>query len=198
MKNMQIGKYSFGTGDRFAHQGKAQLQALIQASQTLGFEIVPVWNKSNREHTIVYSTPADTREEADNAVEALGYKGAYFVDADHINLSNVDKFIEYSDFFTLDVADFIGEKALPADIDAFLIKNSKYIGKLYIPGIVTPFNVSEALLWSIAERFLYAIQEAGRIYRHIEKSKGEGNFIVEVSMDEVNDAQSPVEMFFIL
>jgi hypothetical protein len=175
-----------------------QLQALIQASQTLGFEIVPVWNKSIREHTIVHSTPADTREEADNAVEALDYKGTYFVDADHITLSNVDKFIEYSDFFTLDVADFIGEKALPADIDTFVAKNSKYTGKLYIPGIVTPFNVPEVLLQSIAEKFLYAIQEAGKIYRHIEKTKGEGNFIVEVSMDEVDDAQSPVEMFFIL
>jgi hypothetical protein len=195
---MQIGKYSFGTGDRFAHQGEAQLKALIQASRTLGFEIVPVWNKSYREHTIVHSTPADTREEADNAVKALDYKGAYFVDADHINLSNVDTFIPHSNFFTLDVADFIGKKALQADIDAFVAKNGKYTGKLHIPGITMPFDVPETLLQSIAERFLYAIQEAGKIYRHIEKAKGAGNFVVEISMDEIDEAQSPVEMFFIL
>ncbi|MDR1675119.1 MAG: tagaturonate epimerase family protein, partial [Tannerella sp.] len=101
---METGKYSFGTGDRFARQGEAQLTALIEASKLLGQEIVPVWNKSNREHTIVHSTPADTRAEADAAVKALGYAGAYFVDADHINLSNVDRFIDHSDFFTLDVA----------------------------------------------------------------------------------------------
>ena len=195
---MQIGKYSFGTGDRFAHQGEAQLTALMRASETLGFAIVPVWNKSNREHTFIHSTPDDVRKEADAAVKALGYKGQYFVDADHINLNNVDKFIEASDFFTLDVADYIGKKATPADIDAFVAANAKYTGKLQIPGIAEPFDVPKELLQGVAEKFLYAVQEAGKIYRHIEKAKGADNFVAEVSMDEVNDAQSPVEMFFIL
>jgi len=195
---MQIGKYSFGIGDRFAHQGEAQLKALLKANETLGFEIVPVWNKSNREHTFINSTPADTRKEADAAVKALDYKGQYFVDADHINLSNVDKFMDASDFFTLDVADYIGKKASQADVEAFVTANMKYTGKLQIPGIAEPFNVPEELLQSIAGKFLYAVQEAGKIYRHIEKAKGADNFVAEVSMDEVNDAQSPVEMFFIL
>ena len=197
-KDMQIGKYSFGVGDRFAHQGEAQLNALMQASETLGFEIVPVWNKSNREHAIVHSTPVDTRREADAAVKALSYTGQYFVDADHINLSNVDKFIDASDFFTLDVADYIGKKAVQTDIDAFVSANLKYTGQLQIPGIAEPFDISKDLLIRIAEKFLCAVQEAGKIYRHIEKEKGADNFVAEVSMDEVNDAQSPVEMFFIL
>ena len=195
---MQIGKYSFGIGDRFAHQGEAQLKALIKASETLGFEIIPVWNKSNREHAIVHSTPADTRREADAAVQTLAYKGQYFVDADHINLSNVDKFMDASDFFTLDVADYIGKKASQADIDAFVAANMKYTGKLQIPGIAAPFDVPVELLKRIAEKFLYAVQEAGKIYRHIEAAKGADHFVAEVSMDEVSDAQSPVEMFFIL
>ena len=195
---MQIGKYSFGTGDRFAHQGESQLKALIQASRELGIEIVPVWNKSNREHVIVHSSPAETRREADDAVKALNYAGAYFVDADHINLTNVDKFMEASDFFTLDVADYIGKKSSQPEIDAFIADNLKYTGRLNIPGIARPFDVSPALLTNIAEKFLYAIREAGNIYRHIESAKGTGNFVAEVSMDEVSEAQSPVEMFFIL
>ena len=195
---MQIKKYSFGIGDRFSHQGEAQLKALMKANELLDIEIVPVWNKSNREHSFIGTTPADTRKEADAAVNALGYTGQYFVDADHINLNNVDKFIDASDFFTIDVADYIGKKAIQADIDAFVTANMKYTGKLQIPGITTPFDVPETLLKTIAEKFLYAVQEAGKIYRHIEKAKGANNFIVEISMDEVNDAQSPVEMFFIL
>ena len=195
---MRIGKYSFGTGDRFAHQGESQLSAIMQANKLLGIEIVPVWNKSNREHIIVNSTPADTRKEADAAVKALGFNGSYFVDADHINLTNVDKFMDDSDFFTLDVADFIGKKAAQADIDAFVNTNLAYTGKLAIPGIGEPFDVPYELLVRIAEKFLYAVQEAGKIYRHIEAAKGANNFVAEVSMDEVSDAQSPVEMFFIL
>ena len=47
---MILGKYSFGTGDRFSHQGVAQLSAIIQAQKQYGIDFVPVWNKSNREH----------------------------------------------------------------------------------------------------------------------------------------------------
>jgi hypothetical protein len=52
------------------------------------------------------------RAEADSAVKALGWTGSYRVDADHITLATVDGFIESSDFFTLDVADYIGKAGL--------------------------------------------------------------------------------------
>src|SRR5271154_6912201 len=78
---MNLPKFSMGIGDRFAHQGKAQLAAFVKA-RALGVEVAPVWNKSNREHLIVHSVPPSVREEADAAVKALGWQGAYFVDAD--------------------------------------------------------------------------------------------------------------------
>ena len=120
---MRIGKYSFGTGDRFGHQGEAQLRALIKAADA-GIEICPVWNKSNREHTYIHSKPTDTRVEADAAVMALGYTGEYYVDADHINLGNVQGFIGASNFFTLDVANKIGTASTPEQIETL---------KIYLP-----------------------------------------------------------------
>ena len=75
---MILDKYSFGIGDRFSQQGEAQLKALIKARE-MGIEIVPVWNKSNREHQIIKSLPEDTRCEADQAVKALGWKHPYYV-----------------------------------------------------------------------------------------------------------------------
>jgi len=124
---MKLGKYSIGIGDRFSHQGEAQLTAIIKAKKELGINISPVWNKSNREHTYVHTVPEDTRKEADSAVKALGFKGAYFVDADHINLNNVDKFISSSDFFTLDVADFIGKAATDAEMSKFVADHKSFI-----------------------------------------------------------------------
>ena len=90
---MILSKYSMGIGDRFARQGQAQLRALIEA-KALGVDIAPVWNKSNREHPIVHTHPDSVRAEADAAVKALGWKGPYYVDADHIGLKNVDNFIK--------------------------------------------------------------------------------------------------------
>ena len=159
---MKIGKYSFGVGDRFAHEGINQLKALIEAEERFGVHFVPVWNKSNREHQIVGTEPIETRREADAAVKALNYKGQYFVDADHINLNNVDRFIDASDFFTIDVADYIGKTG------------------------------------TVEEKFLPAIKEAGKIYRYIASKKGADNFVTEVSMDEVDEAQTPEELRYIL
>lgn len=194
----KLGKYSFGIGDRFSHEGKAQLAALIEAGKKYSMDFVPVWNKSNREHQIIGTNPMDTRREADEAVKALGYDRPYFVDADHINMNNVDKFIEASDFFTIDVADYIGKAADKDSTKAFVDNNLKYTGLLQIPGIETPFTVDVPLLKTMAGKYLFAVQEAGRIYRHIASKKGADNFVTEVSMDEVDSPQTPIEIFFIL
>ncbi|MFP4365723.1 MAG: tagaturonate epimerase family protein [Bacteroidales bacterium] len=194
---MQIEKFSFGIGDRFAHQGEAQLQAFIMARQK-GLDITPVWNKSNREHTTVNSQPGETRTEADNAVRNLKWDGSWHVDADHINMGNVDRYIESSDFFTIDVADYIGHKASVEDLESFIENNTGFTGDFSIPGIEGSFKVSGETLRIIGEKFLSAIKEAAKIYRHIESAKGKGNFITEISMDEVSQSQSPLELFFIL
>lgn len=194
---MKLQKYSMGIGDRFAHQGKAQLAAIIKAKQN-GIEIAPVWNKSHREHSIIKTTPASVRTEADNAVKSLGFDGSYYVDADHINLENVDLFMDSSDFFTLDVAEDIDKPCQKNDLDTFIENNKKYIGDLDIEGIDEKLTITEQDLISIGKKFLLAVKTAGQIYRKIEKTKGKDNFITEVSMDESNLPQSPAEMLFIL
>ena len=194
---MKLGKFSIGTGDRFAHQGEAQLRAIMKANEQ-GLDINIVWNKSNREHTYVHTVPQDTRNEAEAAVKALGFKGQYFVDADHINFSNVAGFVDSSDFFTLDVASFIGKESKPEDIRAFVASCDKYVGKLQIPGIDHTIVVSVELLEKIAGKFLAATQQAADIYNFLADKKGKGNFITEVSMDEVETPQTPIELLFIL
>jgi len=195
MKN--LGKYSIGMGDRFGHQGIAQLNAIIAASLQ-GIDITPVWNKSNREHTTIGTEPGDVRIEADSAIKNAGYKKPYFVDADHINLDTVDRFIDSSDFFTIDVASYIGKKAVDEEINFFVKGAEKYTGKLNIPGLDDSFIVTGHQIKTIAEKYLFAAIKAWEIYRKIEKVKGRGNFITEISMDEVPNPQTPVELFFIL
>src|SRR4030042_3755253 len=194
---MKLEKYSFGLGDRFGQQGYYQLKAIMKAKEAR-IDITPVWNKSNREHNIVHTEPGDVRFEADQAVKKAGWKGQYLVDADHINLGNVEKYISSSDFFTIDVADYIGKKAADTDIKVFIENNRKYVGQLFIPGIQKPFNVTDSLMRKIAETFLYATKEASKIYNFIIERKGSENIIPEVPMDEVQSPQTPVEMFFIL
>ncbi|MBI5473836.1 MAG: hypothetical protein HY961_15980 [Ignavibacteriae bacterium] len=194
---MILEKYSIGVGDRFVREGAAQLRAL-QMVEKAGATVVPVWNKSNREHVIIGTVPDSVRTEADAAVKTCGWKHSYYVDADHIGLATVDRFVASSNFFTIDVADFIGKPTSPENIDAFVSSMMGYIGKLSIPGIDRQLDVSKEFLRSVGEKYLYAIEQAGAVYRHIAAAKGVGNFVPEVSADETNAPQTPAELFFIL
>jgi hypothetical protein len=196
-EGLKLPKFSLGVGDRFAHQAKAQLAACMLAADA-GIDVIPVWNKSNREHTIIGSEPSQTRTAADAAVKELGWAKPYFLDADHINLKTVERFLEPCDFFTLDVADLIGQPADAKDVDAFVKRHPELVGTVTIPHIDEPFKTDAVFVTSVANKFLAAVQDAGRIYRHLVEKKGAGKFVPEVSMDETDYPQTPVELLIIL
>ena len=196
-EGLRLEKYSFGMGDRFAHQAKAQLRACVQA-RAAGVDVTPVWNKSYREHTIVGSQPASVLAAARAAVRESDWHKPFYIDADHIRLDIVDQFIESSDFYTLDVADWIGQPAEAQDVRAFVERHPELVGRLEIPGINEPFETTREDIERVAGKYLKAVQEAGRIYRHVASVKGEGRFIAEVSMDETDSPQTPPELLIIL
>lgn len=188
-------RLTFGVGDRFAQQGRAQLRAFQQLAAD-GVEVVPVWNKSNREHLLIGSEPRSVQEAAREAVRASGWTGGWHVDADHIRLETVDRFLPWSDFFTIDVADSIGRPASPEDVQVFVARHPELVGSLRIPGIAHPLEVGRASVERIARHYLLAVRDAGRIYRHIAVTRPD--FIAEVSMDETDTPQTPVDLLVIL
>lgn len=196
-EGLRLPKFSVGVGDRFAHQAKAQLAACVLAANA-GVEVVPVWNKSNREHTIIGSNPSQTRIAADVAVKELGWIKPYFLDADHINLRTVERFLDPCDFFTLDVADLIGQATDAADVTAFVARHPELVGTVTIPHIDEPFKTDAVFVTGVANKFLAAVQDAGRIYRFLLENKGAGRFVAEISMDETDSPQTPVELLIIL
>ena len=196
-KRITLPKYSVGVGDRFAHQARAQLSACMRAAEA-GVEVVPVWNKSNREHTLIGTDPHQTRAAADAAVKALGWKGSYFVDADHITLKTVERFLEPCNFFTLDVAEEIGKPAPASEVEAFVSQHPELIGEVRIPRIAEPFKTDASFVRGVANKFLAAVKDAGKIYRLLVERKGEGAFVPEISMDETDAPQTQVELLIIL
>ena len=194
---LTIEKYSLGVGDRFGCQAKAQLAACALALEQ-GMEVVPVWNKSHREHAIIGSEPGSVRRAADEATAALGWKRSHYVDADHIHLGNVAGFLPHSDFFTIDVAEWIGKAAAGSAVDDFMKRHSELAGTVFIPGIESPFAISADKVREIAGKYLAAVQEAGKVYRHIFEAKRGKPFVTEVSMDETDHPQTPPELLVIL
>jgi hypothetical protein len=187
-----IERYSMGTGDRFGRQGAAQIAAFRKAREK-GVDVAIVWNKSNREHLLIGTEPADQRAAAERAIKETGWDGPWHVDADHIGLDTVDRFAPHCDFFTLDVADYIGKSAAPEAIEAFTAKHANLPAAKGIPA-----HLDAAAIRAAAGRYLCAVDETAKIYRRICELRKGDDFVTEVSMDETAIPQSPAELIVIL
>jgi len=163
-----------------------------------GIEVTPVWNKSNREHLTVGSEPSTVQAAAERAVAELGWTRPFHSDADHITLATVDRFLSSSDFYTLDVADFIGQPADAAEIASFVAKHPELQERIDLSGDAGFLQLSASEVELYATKYLSAVKAAAEIYRHIVEAKGESRFITEVSMDETDAPQTPGELLIIL
>jgi len=194
---LRLEQYSFGVGDRFAHQAKAQLRAMMLLAEK-GAEVTPVWNKSNREHSIIGSQPGSVLTAAQEAVRELGWKKQYHVDADHITLATFDRFIASSDYYTLDVAEAIGKPASSARVESFLRSHVELLQRIELPGQDRPIHMSREKALRLAGKYLLAAEVAGQIYKRVAEARGDAPFITEVSMDETESPQDPEELLLIL
>ncbi len=131
-------------------------------------------------------------------MKELKWKHAHFCDADHINLDTFERFLEACDFYTLDVADYIGQHASPPRSTPSSLAIPELLSPIKLDGIDEVFNISKDDLRKAACKYLFAVKQAGMIFSAIEKEKGAGNFIPEVSMDETDAPQTPVELLIIL
>ena len=196
--SMKLSKYSVGTGDRFAHQAKAQLRACIRALES-GVEVIPVWNKSNREHTIIGSEPLQCGSAADAAVKALGWKHPYFCDADHITSQTVGRFLE--------CVRLLHHRCCRLHWPPARRTTSMHSSS----GILTCWNASnstaqaspsrsrtEILRQTAPEIFDRRAKKAGEVYRIIEEPKEKATSSRKSRWMRPTRAQSPVELLIIL
>lgn len=193
---MTIARFSMGAGDRFGTEGAAQVAA-FEKIQADGVEVDIVWNKSNREHVTVGTTPADQRAAAEAAIARTGYSRPYYIDADHVGMDNVDWFIGHSNFYTIDVTNCIGRSATPESAAAFRERSQQLLGSFTPEGSNQSIDITPEVLDRFITKYLFAVEEAGRIYEHV-KASGAVLGHVEVAMDESPETQGPDDLFIVL
>jgi len=101
-------------------------------------------------------------------------------------------------FFTIDVADKIGSAADPSDVREFTNRHPELLIEIALSPQGTTLKANRQTVEDVARKYLAAVWEAGRIYRYIAERKGIGEFIPEISMDETDVPQSPLELLIIL
>ena len=113
-------------------------------------------------------------------------------------METVGEFLRGSNFFTLDVADFVGDAPDGSALEDWLDSLNPYYKALEIEGLEEPLVLSRDSAKAAGMQFFSAIQKAGELYRSIESSKSDSPFVTEVSIDETDQAQGPEEIFYLL
>jgi tagaturonate epimerase len=72
------------------------------------------------------------------------------------------------------------------------------VGEVRVDGVDGVLRTEREFVAEVANKYLAAVEEAGQIYRHIEEKRGRGTFVPEISMDETDSPQTPVELLIIL
>ena len=117
-ERLRLGKYSLGVGDRFAHQARGAAAGVPEGSCArrrgrAGLEQVQPRAQDHR-HSQPAERPRGGRRGGARAAAGSGRTSSMPTTS---RLATVDRFLAPCDFFTLDVADFIGAPPAPGAVD---------------------------------------------------------------------------------
>ncbi len=199
---------SFGFGDRLGLATPGHLDAL----RLYGGSILPIFaQQSIREMSRTARKPSDVMSDARRALQAASYTGVWSADADHlktpedVNATAGAGFV----FYTIDPSDFVDTQADDYAPDVlgkkFLdIRDDVNWADDYIGRTITLDN-GEKIVFDLltvrraAVKYGRAIAHAVKMGAHIERVMGkrDGQFEIELSVDETPQPTTPAEHYII-
>jgi len=195
-------KPSFGTGDRLGIATPAHIQAFRDKN------IFPVLaQQSVRE---MERTESHWQKVLDNAIWGCfekGYEGPFGADADHVkDLNNLQKAIECGfTLYTLDPSDHINEHMIQLNKEELKKKYQELPEKQEIESIYLDkeYHIENHQLIFIHDKLAEIVLTYGEAIKHIEKcyqflkKNHQGDFELEVSIDETPNPTSPLAHLWI-
>jgi hypothetical protein len=201
---------SLGLGDRLGIATPGHVRAV------LGTGLVPYFcQQSIREMTRTGRTPRQVQATAALGAFESGWRGGYGSDADHLkNPADVDYCLDAGfTMFTFDPGDHVDDEADALDGDALaerfealpwstLASTSaeclkSYAGKSHQLADGPVLQLDEKALVRAAVKYGRAVAHVLEMYRYLHDKAGQGQFEVEVSVDETNSPTSVAEHFYV-
>jgi len=170
--------------------------------------------QSIREMTRTERTPEEVMDAATWGVMQEGYRTGFGSDADHLKTTvDIDRCLSVGfTMFTVDPGEHVDDAADSASQSEVAVKfeqlpwdglestpgdcRNRYVGQTFkLPELTLDF--SEETLFRAAVKYGRAVAHTVKMYRHLLEKAGEGNFELEMSVDETETPTSPSEHFFI-
>lgn len=200
---------SFGFGDRLGLATPGHVLALGDCTS-----ITPIFaQQSIREMTRTKRSAQQVMDDASWAVFQAGFDRPFGADADHLkNEADIDTCAQAGFLmFTIDPGEHVDDHADTDDMDAINRKFDalpwavlqttaqetlhRYDKPLPLADCSLPFNRDKILRAGV--KYGRAVAHTVKMYRHLAATRGEGNFELEVSVDETASPTSPQEHYYV-
>lgn len=207
---------AIGTGDRIGLATPGHIRAVKE----LG--VFPVLaQQSTREMERALRTPQEVLDDVCWAVFQEGYRKGFAADADHLKREeDLDATFKAGyTMYTIDPSDYVDNGADTHDLETLSdhfkelpwkeLECGKdeyiqiYLGRTFVLSIqneekIRELKFSEETLLRAAVKYSAAIAYTSKMYRRLKKLFGRRTFDLEISVDETENATSPLEHFFII
>jgi tagaturonate epimerase len=201
---------SLGLGDRLGIATPGHARALI------GTGLAPFFcQQSIREMARTGRTPQQVQATASLGALEAGWRGGFGSDADHLKTPEDIDYCLAAGFtmFTFDPGDHVNDgadKATGVDLST-AFENlpwaqlecsaqdclKKYVDQDFALKRGPTISFSTETLMRAAAKYGAAVVHVAKLYRYLLEKSGEGNFEVEVSVDETNSATTVEEHYYI-
>ena len=204
-------KTSAGMGDRLGLATPGHVRAVRSA----GGSLAPIFaQQSIREMERTGRSAQQVMDDATWGVFAEGWREGFGADADHLKTpEDIDVCIRAGyTFFTFDPGEQVDDSAETIDAsalgeslrslpwerleDSIEKLNERYLGRSFdLEGRL--LNVDEDELHRAAVKYGRAVAHAAEMYRHLARALGDGDFEVEVSVDETDTPTTHAQHLYI-
>lgn len=199
-------KKTFGAGDRLGLAAPAHIRA-ARATDEAGVGLI-LAQQSIREMTRTQRTPDQVMDAATWGSFQEGYDQPWGADADHLKTEDDIKLMVDAGFtfFTIDPSAHVDDHA--NDYDAAKLQQEfdaltdgaelaeRYAGKSFQAGEYT-VSISEEELKRAAVKYSRAVTHTVQLATLLNELKGEGNFDLEMSVDETESPTTVAEHYFV-
>ncbi len=201
-------KKSFGFGDRLGLATPGHILAVRDS------DVTPIFaQQSIREMTRTQRSAQEVMDDACWGVFQAGFDKPFGSDADHLkNEADIDVCAKAGfGMFTIDPGDYVDDDADSESTDVIKKKFAelpwqelessadetikRYEGGISLADVKLEFSADQIM--RAGSKYGRAIAHTYKMYRHLVSTVGEGNFELEVSVDETASPTTPQEHFYV-
>lgn len=192
---LSLEKYSVEIDNYFNQQLSSQLAAFKSLSNN-DLNVSLVLKRTLANHSLLSSSSSEFQTQVNKATKTFKFEKNVIISSDNITNDTYNFFVNSCNLFTFSVSDFLLKTASESKVQSFTTFVDSILVNFKSENIDSAYTSKE--VQAFIAKYLGAVEEIAKLYRNLLKDNKNDDFIIEVSLENIDKPLSVVETFFLL